>query len=264
METLSSWKKLVIQAFKETPIATNRRSCCNVFNIQQFVYRALENAGIENRSPFTLGQLVRIRYQSKGEPQSVRDLCIQTLQQMQKPAMGFNSSYGFSELVAVLMTLLLLVAPQTATTFRAPLNGESILKILVAPIEEIDAIEINLPSTTDYLAIAGPVKITPPEMLHPSGLADKKWILQQKDSAYSLQILSASNNHSLESFCKKHHICDQSAYYQAEVKGKPIIRLLYGVYPNHQAAKMAKKHLPKSLNKISPWARQFKQIKKEL
>lgn len=264
METLSNWKSLLLQALEQAPIKTNRRQRCSVYHIQQFIYRALEDSGIENRSPYTLWQLIVVRYRSKGQPQLVRTLCIHTLQQMQKPARAFNSSLTTGELLGILLSAMMLVLPQTATTFRTKLNGQSILKVRVHPIEEIDRLEIKLPSTTDYLSMAGPVKVSPPIIRHVSGLADKNWIKQQKDSAYSLQLLSASNSNSLQRFCSKHNICDQSAFYETEVNGKPIIRLLYGVYNNHQAAKTAKSQLPESLKNVSPWARQFKQIKAEL
>ena len=262
--TLSSWKKLLIQAFRETPIDTNRSRRCGVFNIQQFIYRALENAGIENRSPFTFWQLLNIRYQSKGVPEAVRNLCIKTLLQMDKPSMGFKSGYTPVEIFGIVCTLIVLIAPQTATTFKAPMNGESILRILVPPVDDIDRLEVHLPHSSDYLTSAGGVKISPVVLREASGLAGKSWILQQQDSFYSLQILSASNSDSLEQFCNKHDICTQSAYYQTELNGKPLTRLLYGVYPNHKAAKLAKQQLPPGLKQVSPWARQFKQIKKEL
>jgi len=264
METLCTWQKLVIQAFDETPIATDRKSRCSVFNVQRFIYQALQNAGIENRSPFSLRQLFQIHYRAKGSPQSVRQLCIQTIREMKKPATGFNSSLTVAEYFGILFTVFMLLTPQTATTYLVPVNGSSILKTLIPPQEDIDRIEVKLPTTTDYLALAGPVKITPPVMRHPSGMVDKNWILQQQDSAYSLQILSASNSKSLERFCLKHDICSHSAFYHTELNGKPLTRLLYGVYPNHMAAKQAKNQLPEALRKLSPWARQFKQIKHEL
>ncbi|MDJ0882238.1 MAG: SPOR domain-containing protein [Gammaproteobacteria bacterium] len=264
METLSTWKKLVIQAFNETPISTDRQSRCSVFHIQQFIYQALQNAGIENRSPFTLWQLLLIHYQSKGSPNRVRELCIQTIRNMQKPATGFNARLSVPEYLGILFTLFLFIAPQTATTFRTPDNGHSILKILVPPLAEIDQIEVHLPTSSDYLAIAGAVKIAPPVTRLPSGLAGRDWILQQQDSKYTLQLVSASHEQSLERFCKKHDICQASATYQTTLKGKSLNRLLFGVYSNHKAAKLAKSQLPDALKKISPWPRQFKQIKQEL
>ncbi len=264
METLSTWKKLVIQAFTETPLSTDRRSRCSVFHIQQFIYQSLQNAGIENRSPFTLWQVIQIYYQSKGSATRVRELCIDTLVNMQKPATGFNASLTLTDYVGLIFSLFLFLAPQTATTFRAPDNGNSILKILVPPLAEIDLQEVHLPSSSDYLALAGAVKISPPINRSDSGLAGSDWILQQQDANYTLQLVSASQAQNLERFCQKHDICDQAATYRTSLNGKPLYRLLFGVYSNHKSAKLAKSQLPEALKKVSPWPRQFKKIKQEL
>lgn len=264
MATLDTWKKLLIQAFNKTAVITNQRGKCGIFNIRKYIYLALENAGIENRSPISLKQLVEVRVESKGHPEQVHEACIRMIEHMQKPALGFNTQNHLAEIFGAVLVLIIIVTPQTATTFRAPSNGLSILKQVIQPVEDIDWKTVNLPIHTDYLNIAGPVKVTPEVHRDASGLADKSWILQQKDSAYSLQILSASNSDSLQTFCKKHDICQQSAFYQTQVNGKPLSRMLYGIYTNHKAARAAKEKLPEELKKLAPWARKLSQIKQEI
>lgn len=260
----TTWKKLLIQAFKETRIPTNLKGHSGFLNIQKYIYLSLQNAGIENRSPFTYRQLISIRQASSGIPEKVRDLCIQTVQAMQNPASGFSSTNIVGEITVILMSLSLLLIPQTATTSRAAINGSSILVIKSLPVEDIDKTVMHLPLSSDYLSAASLYVDISPIQETVSGLFGSQWIKNQKDSSYSLQLLSASNSNNLLQFCRQHNICEKSAQYETDVNGKRLTRLLYGVYPDHKAAKLAKSQLPASLKKIVPWARQFKQIKREL
>lgn len=254
---------MLCKAFQDTQITTNRKGICNLLNTHQFIYRSLQNAGIQNRSPFSIRQLIEIWYSSKGNPEQLRTCCIDSVNNMQKPAFGFSSTAVFSVFAAISLSLLILLTPKTATTSKSTLKTNSILEVKTLPWHDIEIESPSLPLTSDYLIAAYQPEIAPEEKQLES-IAATPWIMKQPDSSYALQLLSVSKTSNLINFCKKHNICEQSALYTTEVNGKQLVRLIYGSYTNHKAAKIAKNNLPDSLKGIKSWARSFRQIKTEL
>ncbi len=258
----TAWQKLLSQALKDTRIKTSQAGYCNLFNIRQFIYQSFQNCGIQNRSPFSIRQLISIKLASKGQPQQVRELCIKAILNMEKPSFCLLSSNTYLVSFIIILSLVTLITPITATTFKTSNTTQSILKIKTLPWQDLENESISIPSTTDYLSAAIETIITTDEKQQElNGIA---WILNQKDTAYGLQILSVSKKSKLIDFCQKHEICNESAFYSTTIKGKKIVRLIYQSYSSHKAAKLAKVKLPESLKRSSPWARSFKQIKDEL
>ena len=286
--TPKAWQKLLCEAFDHSEIRTNRKGITNLLNIRRFVYSALHDAGIENRSPFSFWQLVKIRYKSQGLPQQVRAQCRNTVLNMHKPSFCLLSSSTEFLLVAAPLCMLILLTPTTATLLKPQSTKPSVFQEAASPWEDQKIAEMSLPSGRDQPA---PLTITPesdslpsvlipaldaslPDLIPapdtkdptimPEGLQGADWIRNQTDSAYALQLLSVTDESNLLTFCKRHNICQQSAFYRTQVKGKTMVRLIYGSFPNHQSAKLAKAELPDSLKNARPWARPFKQIKNEL
>lgn len=261
---MAAWKKLLQQAFMQTPVPTNSSGTCGLWQIYRYIYRALGNAGIENRSPFNLIQVFTIYIKAGSQPEDVRHYCISMLATMDRPAVGYSHAAMLGLVIGLAMTLPLMISPKTANTYRKPPIQESLLIPAIAPLPELDASEIRLALTTDYeLGSFSPLEGI--IRRHPRyGIYGIDWITRQHDHAYALQLLSASNPDNLKLFCQQHRICEQVAFYRLEVKGKPLYRLLYGNFSNHQAAREGLNALPLTLRKLKPWARQFGQIKKEL
>ncbi len=258
-----AWQKLLCQAFIDTPIENQKARVCSLFTIRHFVYQSLQNSGIENRSPFSFLELIKISKKSKGEPQQIRKLCINSVLNMDTPSFCLLSSSSYFAILTLTLTLVTLLTPITATTFKAQQTSSSILKIHTLPWHDIENDIISLPISSDYLLAASADKTTKEEKQQGT-MNGASWILDQQDSAYGLQVLSISNKSNLLQFCKKHDICDDSAFYTTVTNGKTLMRLIYGTFPNHKLAKLAKSKLPAELKKLSPWARSFKQIKNEL
>jgi len=258
-----AWQKLLCQAFKDTPIELHSKGSCSLLTIRQFVYQSLQNSGIENRSPFSFRDLIRIRKQSKCKPQQVRSLCIKSVLNMDSPSFCLLSSNTYFAILIIAMSLFTLLKPITATTFKPQQASDSILKINIQPWPDIEKDIVSLPFSSDYLEAAITYKITAEEKQLQT-INGASWILDQQNSAYALQVLSIKNKDNLLQFCKKHNICDKSAFYTTQINGKKLMRLIYGSYPGHDSAKQAISKLPAALQKLSPWARSFKQIKSEL
>ena len=269
----ATWQQLLGQAFRQTTPASFPQGIVGLWHLHRYVYRVLQNAGIENRSPFSLMQLYSIHKLAQGNPQHVRQLCIDTVESMPRPPGRFHATV-YLPFALLLLVMAFVIVPKTATTFPASVKQQSVMRDVSArqptmPERDNDSLELVLPSVSDYLTAASLyVEVEKQPEIEPTvteqGPYGAAWIQQQADRSYSLQMFSASNIENLLKFCQQHQICDNSAWYQSEVNGKQLYRLLYGVYSNHQAAKVAKAQLPQQLQKISPWARQFKQIKTEL
>lgn len=261
-ESAKTWQKLLCQAFQLTTIETGKSGSSSLLNIRQFIYHSLKISGIENRSPFSIWQLIQIRLKSSGKPKLVRELCINAVLNMSKPTFCLLSSSSYVFLTFTL-SLVTLITPITANTFKSLHTSQSILTIPSFPWQDIESRIISLPLTNDYLT-APTIYLFSEQDKKLNKLNASSWILDQKNSSYGLQLLSVSNKSNLVKFCKKHKICDKSAFYSTLVNGKRLVRLIYGSYPNHKAAKLAKANLSDSLKAVSPWARSFEKIKSEL
>lgn len=90
------------------------------------------------------------------------------------------------------------------------------------------------------------------------------WIRQQRDKAYSLQLVAGSDSETIKAFVGKHQLSGSAAVYQTLRKGKPWYVLIYGVYTDQTQAQAAVKDLPESVRKLKPWSRSYASIKADL
>jgi hypothetical protein len=264
MNAQQSWQKLIVQALTNTSVEVRHGCKCGPVCISEYIYRALNLAGINNRPPFGWYRIFSIWWQARGDADQIKLRCIQAIQQLQSPKRGFKPN---SQLIELLSLALLSAAllPQAANTYIHSPYPQSILHIKPQPMEDIDSVEVSLPSSTDYIYAANQFLGKPVLFDKDQGLLlGKDWIHSQQDGSYSLQVISTSTKQAVFDFCKEHNICGESAYYQSQIKGKTYFRLLYGSYRNHKAAQQALATLPAKLQQLNPWPRNFKQIKSEI
>jgi hypothetical protein len=263
MSTQQSWQKLITQALTDACVSPSGGNKCSPVCIYEYIYRALNLAGINNRPPFGWYRIFSIWWQARGNAEQIKLLCIQAVQGMQKPDTGFKPDPRLAELLGLALLGAVLL-PQIANTFINVPNQQSILHIKPRPIEDIDSIEISLPTTTDYSQAANQFLGKPVLFKRDHGLLGTDWISSQQDDSYSLQVISTSTLQAVFDFCKQHKICEQSAYYQSQIKGKTYFRLLYGNFKDHKAAQIAQTQLPAKLQQLKPWPRKLSQIKSEI
>ena len=263
MNAQKSWQILFTQALTQSSVDSCKGNNCSLLDIYEYIYRALNQAGIHNRPPLAWHQVFAIWWRAKGDADAIKLHCIQAIQNMQRPVFGFQSS---SSLVALLTLSLLLISlmPQTANTFRTLGSTQSILRIKPQPIEDLDRLETFLPTSSDYLYAANQFLGKPILFEREYGLYGSDWIKSQNDNEYSLQLISTSTREALIDFCKQHNICNNAAFYAHQVNGKTYYRLLYGHYENNKSAQIALSTLSSSLLQLKPWARKFRQIKSEI
>ncbi len=263
MDAQQSWQKLIIQALTDSNVNANTSNKCSPVCIYEYLHRALNLAGINNRPPFGWYRIFSIWWQARGDAEQIKRRCIQTVQQMQKPDSGFKPNPQLVELLSLTLLSVVLV-PQIANTYIKAPSQQSILHIKPRPMEDIDSVDVTLPSTTDYRYAANQFLGKPVLFDRDQGLLGTQWIRSQKDDAYSLQVVSTSTRQAVFDFCKEHNICQKSAYYRSQIKGKTYFRLLYGSFKNRETALQARTRLPDKLQQLKPWPRKFSQIKSEV
>ncbi|MDQ7014876.1 MAG: SPOR domain-containing protein [Gammaproteobacteria bacterium] len=96
-------------------------------------------------------------------------------------------------------------------------------------------------------------------------LHDKAWLLSQKDSHYSMQILAVRSKQELLQEIKKSNLEQgELAYYPIIRNGHVWYALLYGLFEHRADAQQAIKKLPTHLRQNKPWLRSLRAIKKAI
>jgi len=90
------------------------------------------------------------------------------------------------------------------------------------------------------------------------------WLLSQKPTTYTLQIVGLRNEADIEAFIKQHKLQGSVAYFKTSHAGRPWLPLLYGVYPDKHAATAARSKLSSQLNLKDIWARSLGSVHKEI
>ncbi len=106
---------------------------------------------------------------------------------------------------------------------------------------------------------------------HPAASADgavgaalphrEAWLLQQPETSFSLQLLGSRNEQSIAGYIRQHQLDEQqAAYYRGLYRGGAWYVLMYGVYPNKEAAVAGRDALPVQVRQAKPWPRQLKSV----
>lgn len=103
---------------------------------------------------------------------------------------------------------------------------------------------------------------TDPSLDLPSRQND--WLLTQDPTHFTLQLVAGNNIETIRRFIREHRLKANLALYQTTRLDKPWFGLVYGIYPNKQAAIDARGRLPEPLRRLKPWARDLGGIQKAL
>jgi septal ring-binding cell division protein DamX len=97
-------------------------------------------------------------------------------------------------------------------------------------------------------------------------MRSEKWLLTQKSSYYTIQLMGARKEALLFDFVTRNNLLEQNeiAFYQTKYKEKPWFQLLYGVYTTKKDAQSAADYLPPNIRKSSPWIRRLSSIQKAI
>lgn len=91
------------------------------------------------------------------------------------------------------------------------------------------------------------------------------WLLEQNPNHYTLQLLAAHKQTTVNNFLITHKLrATELAYYYSINNEQDWHSLVYGVYPDYRSAMDAVDALSLSLKKLKPWIRQFSSVQYEI
>ncbi|MFC3851694.1 AAA family ATPase [Salinispirillum marinum] len=91
------------------------------------------------------------------------------------------------------------------------------------------------------------------------------WLRNANNSHYTLQVLGARQEQNVLEFIATHSLsAAQAGYYRTELQGQPWFVLVYGSYPDADAARAAIATLSADLRAAQPWPRPISAVKSDL
>jgi septal ring-binding cell division protein DamX/type II secretory pathway predicted ATPase ExeA len=93
---------------------------------------------------------------------------------------------------------------------------------------------------------------------------NEAWLWSQDPRHFTLQLLGGRSADSVKDFIREHHLGGKAVYFKTWRDGADWYAVVYGVYPDRQAAQQAIKRLPGSLRSGSPWVRSFASVHADL
>ncbi|MES9959726.1 MAG: SPOR domain-containing protein [Sedimenticola sp.] len=137
---------------------------------------------------------------------------------------------------------------------------------MAAPVE--DKLQpVNAPKEEAAQEVAKapqPVKVEParqvPAKVKEVSLSDEAWLLQQKPTDYTLQLVGLGSEASARKFIKDHGIKGKARVFESSLKGRPWYSVVYGVYGGRSAAVSGREKLPPGIKKTGVWPRSYASI----
>ncbi|MES9955482.1 MAG: SPOR domain-containing protein [Sedimenticola sp.] len=137
---------------------------------------------------------------------------------------------------------------------------------VAAPVE--DKLQpVNAPKEEAAQEVAKapqPVKVEParqvPAKVKEVSLSDEAWLLQQKPTDYTLQLVGLGSEASARKFIKDHGIKGKARVFESSLKGRPWYSVVYGVYGGRSAAVSGREKLPPGIRKTGVWPRSYASI----
>lgn len=91
-----------------------------------------------------------------------------------------------------------------------------------------------------------------------------EWILQQKKSAYTYQLMGTWERAEVNEFIEKYSLSGDIAVFASMRENKVWYALIYGVYDSKNAALDANRQWPAPLNSVSTWLRRFDSVQTQI
>ena len=90
------------------------------------------------------------------------------------------------------------------------------------------------------------------------------WILQQRATNYTFQLMGSWEHEELSEFIDKYALTGEVAEFESLRNGRVWYALIYGVYDSKQAALEASSAWPAPLNTLPSWLRRFDSVQKQI
>lgn len=92
----------------------------------------------------------------------------------------------------------------------------------------------------------------------------EKWLMSLDEAKYTLQMLGASEEESVQKFLARYPSLKEIAYYRTTHDKRDWYVVVYGVFPSKESAKQELGRLPRQLQASGPWARTLASVQKEI
>jgi len=98
----------------------------------------------------------------------------------------------------------------------------------------------------------------------PSGLRDAQWLTRQPADRYTLQLVGTRSEEALRKFVEAHGLDRHAAWFRTRYQDAPWFVVVYGLYDDRAAARVAREALPPELRALSPWPRSIASIRESV
>ncbi len=88
-----------------------------------------------------------------------------------------------------------------------------------------------------------------------AGVQSESWLLRQKPTAYTLQLIGVRGEQAVKQFIQKNGLRGEVAYFRTQRDGRPWFSVVYGIYPDRAAALAARHRLPGGQGRSDAWPR---------
>ena len=158
------------------------------------------------------------------------------------------------------------VTAETPTSQQAPIKIEQAEKEKTELPEQATTASLkpdSLPQTVPQQK-AKPVPVVAKSV--EQEIRREKWLLSQDGSKYTVQVVGVSSEKLMLEFIESNKVLKQNkiAYYESTFEGRPWFQLLYGIYPDKQAARLAANKLPENIRQAGPWIRRIAAVQKAI
>jgi DamX protein len=93
----------------------------------------------------------------------------------------------------------------------------------------------------------------------------ESWLLKQKPSSYTLQLVGLRDEAGVRRFIQRHPLPGgEIAYFRTDRQGKPWYSVLYGIFSDRDTAVAERAKLPPGLRRTDVWPRSLESVQKEL
>ncbi len=134
-----------------------------------------------------------------------------------------------------------------------------VAKPVVAPVKPVTA-----PGIATKPPPAPKIEPKPQPKTVKKGPRQEAWLLAQKPTAYTLQIICLTKRSNIPAYIRQHRLAGKVAYFKTSRNGQPWYPLLYGIYPNRAAAIAARPGLAAQLRQKGIWVRSLESVHKEI
>lgn len=250
----------------------------NPEHTEYYINHRLKISGLDNNSPFTKSDIKNIFDQSGGIPYNINAAAAKIVaaktgaRSVSAGKPGISVLWIATGLAAMIITLSFVMPTSIDQPNGVQKKGMEPEKIAVATKED----PIKMPGLT--IPDSAPIKAETKKEMLAADIADnkvqalksgekiyrEKWLLSQKASHYTLQIVGVSNEESLYKFVEKHKLIGKCAYFHTRYRNADWYPLLYGVFPSYKKASSEIKKLPREIRLSSPWVRRISSIQSKI